>query len=176
MCPKFGSNPMLVGLLILIATHSARPLECFRCESTISWSACSDHVTVEECESEHPFEDHYECVSTQMNLTLPSFVLHVYGTGCGWGDQGASRKLLKSLIPPGSSANASLEQWQRCEEDLCNSVAEYTMADGSQLLGPPGSTSDNGSYAVVVQLVGGSGRLEPVIFTLALSLLLKNLL
>ncbi|XP_052565211.1 uncharacterized protein LOC128093230 [Culex pipiens pallens] len=122
---------LLLSLFCLVLNiQFVHPLQCFQCKSSLSWSSCSQHVTVEECESEHPFEGHYACVSNRLNLTFAggdqnsTTTVQIYATGCGWGDQDQTRRLFERLLPH-QHANVSIEQWNRCSEDLCNSVAEY---------------------------------------------------
>ena len=75
--------------------------------------------------------------------------MQIYATGCGWGDQDQTRRLFERLLPH-QHANVSIEQWNRCSEDLCNSVAEYING------------SDDPDGPIQVTYLASGGRAERI--------------
>ncbi|XP_055549221.1 uncharacterized protein LOC129732394 [Wyeomyia smithii] len=135
----------IVFLVLVTIDLGALALQCYRCKSTLSWSACAQNMIVEECTAEHPFDEGYRCVSNRMNLTTARFVLHIYSTGCGYGSCATSQGFFDHLRLHGNT-NSSIEEWHRCEEDLCNTLDQIQ--------------SGKEQVAYVGWLLGGSSRIR----------------
>ncbi|XP_058445973.1 uncharacterized protein LOC131427075 [Malaya genurostris] len=119
----------IVFLLLLLASRPVHPLECYRCKSTIGWSACAQAAFVEECTAEHSFRGSYQCVSNRMNMTISTLHITMHSTGCGWSGQDGAKALFRRLTAKHTHANISVEEWQTCNQDLCNVVANLTRED-----------------------------------------------